>query len=165
MRRLFTLLISLLISSGIFSRDLNSGDSTYKYFHDFQLGITVAFTEIGPFPLAELSTSHGICFTNRFWAGVGVSTIYFMTVTPYFIGRVNFIAKEKPSKNIPWFALKVGYMVYFDTGESDYNSINIEPRLGLSHLRRNGKSSWSFFISANAFQGRVFPKMGVGFEF
>lgn len=166
MRRLTTLIFVLtFISPAVFSQEKGVPDSPYKYFHDIQFGVTVAFTEIGPLPLAELSTSHGICFTNRFEAGLGLSTIYFMTITPYIVAKYNLAPKTATSVNIPYLALKAGYMIYFDTGDSDYNSLNLEPRLGYSHIRKNRKSSWTLFISANAFQGRVFPKLGIGFEF
>ncbi len=88
-----------------------------------------------------------------------------MTITPYIVGRVNLKAKDKLSRNTPFLSLRAGYMIYLVKGDSDYNSLNLEPRLGFSHLRKSGKSSWSYFISANAFQGRVFPKIGIGFEF
>jgi hypothetical protein len=162
---LIFILTYLLASPAVYTQEIKVPETSYNYFHDIQLGVTLAFTEIGPIPLAELSTSHGICFTERFSAGIGVSTIYFMTITPYVVGRVNLKAKDRLSKNTPYLSLKAGYMVYLIKGDSDYNSLNLEPRFGFSHLRKNGKSSWSYFLSANAFQGRVFPKIGVGFEF
>ncbi len=166
MRRLTTLIFILIfISPAVFAQEEKVPDSPYKYFHDIQFGVTVAFTGIGPFPLAELSTSHGICFTNRFEAGLGLSTIYFLTITPYVIAKYNLVPKTTPRVNIPYLALKTGYMVYFKKGDSDHNSLNIEPRLGFSHIRKNRKSSWTLFASANAFQGMVFPKLGFGFEF
>jgi len=152
-------------ASEINSQEISQRDTSYNYFHEIQLGATLLFTGIGPFPVADISTSHGICFTDRFEAGLGLSTIYFMTLTPYLIAKYNINPKEASSRNTPFLSLKAGYMIYFDKGDSDFNSLHLEPAFGFSHKRKNRKSSWTFFAGANAFQNRIFPKIGIGFEF
>ncbi|MDO9680376.1 MAG: hypothetical protein Q7262_05120 [Bacteroidales bacterium] len=136
-----------------------------KTFHDIQYGLSLVFSEIGPIPAMDLATTHRLRIGNSFSLGVGVSTIYFVTLTPYAYTRIDIKSRYEQSRAVPYFYLKAGYLIYLIESESDSNSIHLEPGFGYSFLSKRRSTSWTVFIAANSFQGRVFPKTGVAFEF
>ncbi|MFA5849222.1 MAG: hypothetical protein WC833_05030 [Bacteroidales bacterium] len=164
-------LFALLVLSVMFSFQMHSQETHNAlrpadiFFHDVQFGITLASTEIGTIPFLELSTCHGINFGKRFSAGVGISTLYFMTLAPYVQTRMNFGDPDRSRRTISYVSLQAGYLVYLDSSIRNENSIIIQPSLGYSFVSKSGKTSWTVFIAAFYIGDRIFPKTGVGFEF
>lgn len=163
---LLTFLFS--IQSLLISQELLNKQSSFagkKSFHDIQYGLSLLFSEIGPIPAMDLSTTHRFRIGNNFSLGAGISTIYFVTLTPYAYTRIDIKSRYEQSRTVPYFYLKVGYLIYLIESESDSNSVHLEPGFGYSFLSKRRSTSWTVFIAANSFQGRVFPKTGVAFEF
>lgn len=168
MKRILLLAISLLIvQSVLFSQELLNEQSwtRKKSFHDIQYGLTLLLTEIGPLPGMDLATTHGFRIGNRFSLGAGISTLYFVTLTPYAYARIDLKDRYEKSRSVPYFYLKAGYMFYLIENDSDNNTIHLEPGFGYSFLSKKRTTSWTVFIAANYFEGSVFPKIGVAFEF
>lgn len=165
-----TLFSIMLFSGTLYSQEPQRTDSikqlpVKKYFHDVQLGMTVAFLEIGAIPLMELSTSHRINISKRFSAGIGISTIYFVTLTPYMVGRLNFREQGRLKRSVPFISLKAGCMLFLKSSSDKFATYYFEPEVGYSFFGKTGKTSWTIFLAGNCFELGFFPKIGVGFEF
>ena len=171
MRLFLTSIFSaILFSTPSFSQEPEKTDSTKqvhasKYYHNVQLGSTIITVEFGTFPFFDLATCHGINFNKRFSAGIGISTMYFMTLTPFVQGRFNFREQGKSKKSIPYLSLKAGYLIFLTNSDSDQNCLNIEPCLGYSFVGKKGKNAWEIFIAGNYLIDKIYPKIGVGFQF
>jgi len=161
------LFLTITFSGSVYAQEPENSKHLFsnKYYHDVQIGSTLIFTEFGAFPFFDLTTCHGINFTKRFSAGIGVSTMYFLTLTPFIYGRFNFKEQGKSKKSIPYISLKAGYFIFLKKYESDENSINLEPCVGYSFVNKRGKKAWAVFIAGNYLENRIFPKIGVGLEF
>jgi hypothetical protein len=61
--------------------------------------------------LSEASATLGYSFNSRFAAGIGISTIHFVTATPYIYGKVNF-SKIETRRIIPFLSLNSGALIY-----------------------------------------------------
>ncbi len=167
---LFLITLITPFYTSLYSQETVRTDSTKqlpakRYFHDVQLGMTVAFLEIGAIPLMELSTTHGINFSKRFSVGIGISTIYFVTLTPYVVGRLNFREQGRLKRSVPYISLKAGCMFFLKSTSDNIATYYFEPAVGYSFLGKNGKTSWTIFLAGNCFELGIFPKLGVGFEF
>lgn len=159
--------ILLMANQMLFSQELLKEKKLYhdKSFHDFQFGCTVAITEMGPFPVFELATTHGFRLSKRFSLGAGLSTLNFVTLTPYGYARLNLREWDGEKRSIPYFSLKAGYLFYFEDLDADTTGVHIEPSFGFSFKSRKRATSWAVFITANCFAGGVYPKAGVAYEF
>ena len=61
--------------------------------------------------LSEASATLGYNINSRFAAGIGISTIHFVTATPYIYGKVNF-SKIETRRIIPFLSLNSGALIY-----------------------------------------------------
>ena len=168
MKNFLVLAISLLIAQSVLFSQENLNEQIWtrkKSFHDIQYGLTLLLTEIGPLPGMDLATTHGFRIGNRFSLGAGISTIYFVTLTPYAYAQIDLKDRFEKSRSVPYFYLKAGYMFYLKENDSDNNSIHLEPGFGYSFLSKKRTPSWAVLIAAIYFEGSVFPKIGVAFEF
>lgn len=168
MKKKFMLTVILLSAiQMLFSQELLNDKKLYhdKSFHDFQFGCTVAITEMGPFPVFELATTHGFRLSKRFSLGAGLSTLNFVTLTPYGYARLNLRDWGGERRSVPYFSLKAGYLFYFEDLDAETAGIHVEPSFGFSFLSKRRPVSWAVFITANIFAGGVYPKAGVAFEF
>lgn len=168
MKKILMLTVILLMANlMLFSQELLNEKKLYqdKSFHDFQFGCTVAITEMGPFPVFELATTHGFRVGKRFSLGAGLSTLNFVTLTPYGYVRLDLRERGGERRSIPYFSLKAGYLFYFEDMDADTAGIHIEPSFGLSFKSRKRATSWAVFITANFFAEGLHPKAGVAYEF
>jgi len=153
-----------MLFTSLFSQEQTTSK---KFFGEIQAGIVriqsnngVAFVGI----TGEASATLGFNINQRFSVGVGVSTIHFVTATPYLYGKVNFANIEKRSI-IPFLSVNAGYTINFESSGIQNDRISIQPKLGLSFYGKKKKSSFIVYIGGNYYYNKILPSVGIGLGF
>jgi hypothetical protein len=134
-----------------------------KLFAEFQAGPILVHTNQMSGILSEASATIGLNISSRLSAGLGISTIHFITATPYLYGKVNFADLEKRSI-IPFLSVNAGYTLNFEDSATPNDRISIEPKIGLSFYGKKKKSSFIIYAGAHYYT-RVLPTIGIGVGF
>ena len=112
MKRIIT---SFFLTSMMFTTLFSQEQTTPKrIFSEIQAGAILVHNDMMSGILPEASVSFGVNFNSRFSAGLGVSTISFVTATPYLFGKVNFVKNEQ-KRIIPFLSLSAGYWINFES--------------------------------------------------
>ncbi|MDD2477209.1 MAG: hypothetical protein PHI32_15030 [Dysgonamonadaceae bacterium] len=138
--------------------------SPKKIFAEIQAGPILIYNNSMSGILSEASATLGYNINSRFAAGIGLSTIHFVTATPYIYGKVNFSKIENRSI-IPFLSLNAGYTINAEKGESQNNRITLQPKLGLSFYGKKKKSSFIVYAGALIYHNKVLPSIGIGIGF
>lgn len=161
MKKVFAVItISIVSAASIFAQNQMPAK---KHFAEFQAGPILIHTNQMSGILSEASATIGINFNPRFSAGLGISTIHFITATLYLYGKVNFADLEKRSV-IPFVSLNAGYTLNFEDSATPNDRISIEPKIGLSFYGKKKKSSFIIYAGAHYYT-KVLPTIGIGVGF
>ena len=159
------IIISIFLTSMMFTTLFSQEQAPpKKFFGEFQAGAILVHNDMMSGILPEASASFGVNFNSRFSAGLGVSTISFVTATPYLFGKVNFVKNEQ-KKIIPFLSINAGYWINFESANTSHNGISIEPKLGLSFYGKQRKSSFIVSIGGNYYYNKFLPSVGIGLGF
>ena len=159
------IIASIFLTSMMFTTLFSQEQATpKKFFGEIQAGAILVYNESMSGDLPEASVSFGVNFNSRFSAGLGVSTISFVTATPYLFGKVNFVKNEQ-KKIIPFLSINAGYWINFESINTEYNGISIQPKLGLSFYGKQRKSSFIVYLGGNYYYNKFLPSVGIGLGF
>lgn len=159
------IIASIFLTSMLFTSLFSQEQATTKkFFGEIQAGAILIYTNVTYGVLAEASATLGFNINPRFAVGAGVSTIHFLTATPYLYGKVNFANIEKRSI-IPFLSVNAGYTINFESLEVQNNGISIQPKLGLSFYGKQKKSSFIVYIGGNYYYNKFLPSVGIGLGF
>ncbi|MPM97352.1 hypothetical protein SDC9_144525 [bioreactor metagenome] len=148
-------------------RSQNQTSSPKNFFAEIQLGAIytdpiISSNDSGT--LTEASVTLGYNISQRFSAGIGLSTIHFLTATPYIYGKIKFGDISKKN-TIPFLSLSAGYTESFEKTDTRVDMITIQPKLGLSFYGKKKKSSLLLYAGALIYQNKVLPSIGIGLGF
>jgi len=138
--------------------------TTKRIFSEIQVGAILLHNDMMSGILPEASASFGVNLNSRFSAGLGVSTISFVTATPYLFGKVNFVKNEQ-KKIIPFLSINAGYWINFESINTKHNVISIQPKFGLSFYGKQRKSSFIVYLGGNYYYNKFLPSVGIGLGF
>ena len=159
------IIVSIFLTSMMFTSLFSQEKATPKKFlGEIQAGAILVHNNMMSGILPEASASFGVNFNSRFSAGLGVSTVSFVTATPYIFGKVNFVKNEQ-KKIIPFLSVNAGYWINFESVNSEHNGISIQPKLGLSFYGKQRKSSFIVYLGGSYYYDKFLPSVGIGLGF
>ena len=159
-------IIAVIIFSFLCFAPLKSQNQTSpkKFFAEIQAGPILIYNNSMSGILPEASATLGYNINSRFAAGIGISTIHFVTATPYIYGKVNF-SKIETRRIIPFLSVNAGYTINFESSDFQNDKISLQPKLGLSFYGKQKKSSFILYAGALIYNSKVLPSIGIGIGF
>ena len=159
-------IIAVIIFSFLCIVPLRSQNQTSpkKFFAEIQAGPILIYNNSMSGLLSEASATLGYNINSRFSAGIGLSTIHFVTATPYLYGKVNFSNIEN-KRIIPFLSINAGYTINFESSDFQNDKLSLQPKLGLSFYGKKKKSSFLLYTGAFIYNSKVMPSIGIGLGF
>ena len=138
------------------------------YYGEAGISFGTGFSKTrGSIPIFEIFTTHGYKPTPGLFLGLGINSYntQYLAVYTQVSGILRKIQQTTSSYPILSFNFGYGASTWIGDNFADEKGIYIEPKFSWSFYSKNANIRYNVFTSANIFNLRFIPKIGLAFEF